>query len=78
MDKGITRSLVYQLLLNDFPSDISRAYQRGAFTDRQMYIAEVLKEVDPHNLSGAIDYLYRKVPDLTGLDDQPQPSASHE
>ena len=73
MDEGITRSLVYQLLLNDFPSDISRAYQRGAFTDRQMHIAEFLKKVDPHNFSGAIDYLYRKVPDFTGLDDQPQP-----
>ena len=78
MDKGIARSLVDQLLLNDFSADVSRAYRRGAFKDKQMHIAEVLKEVDPHNLSGAIDYLYRKAPDLTGLDDQPQPSASDE
>lgn len=78
MDKGIARSLVDQLLLNDFSADVSRAYRRGAFKDKQMHIAEVLKVVDPHNLSGAIDYLYRKVPDLTGLDDQPQSSASDE
>ena len=36
MDKGIARSLVYQLLINDFPTDVSRKYQRGAFKDRQM------------------------------------------
>lgn len=78
MDKGITRSLVYQLLINGFPADVSRAYRRGAFKDKQMQIAEVLKEFDPDNLTGAIDYLYRKGPDLTGLDDQPQPSASDE
>jgi hypothetical protein len=73
MDKGIARSLVDQLLLNDFSADVSRAYRRGAFKDKQMHIAEVLKEVDPHNLTGAIDYLNRKVTDFTGLDDQPQP-----
>ncbi|MDG1165897.1 MAG: hypothetical protein P8N61_11060 [Porticoccaceae bacterium] len=78
MDKGIARSLVDQLLLNDFPADVSREYRRGAFKDKQMHIAEFLKKVDPHNFSGAIDYLYRKVPDFTGLDDQPQPSASDE
>ena len=72
MDKGIARSLVYQLLINDFPTDVSRKYQRGAFKDRQMQIPEILKEVDPHNLTGTIDYLYSKVPDLTELDDQPQ------
>jgi hypothetical protein len=73
MDKGIARSLVDQLLLNDFSADVSRAYRRGAFKDKQMHIAEVLKEVDPHNLTRAIDYLNRKVIDFTGLDDQPQP-----
>ena len=73
MDKKVPRLLVYQLLSKDFPTDVSRAYRRGAFKDWQRQIAEVLKEVDPHNLTGTIDHLYGKASDLTGLDDQPQP-----
>jgi hypothetical protein len=78
MDKGITRSLAHQLLIDDFPTDVSRIFRREAVKDRPPHITKILQEVAPKHLTGAINSLYRKVPDLTGLDHQTQPRTTNE